>query len=77
MVYDLQSLSSATEIGHCKIYDGDIDSVILAMKLNWVSSYGLLMASGSHSGLSRVFGKIKFWDLRSGNVVWEVKEKVD
>jgi hypothetical protein len=77
MVYDLQSLSPAAEIGHCEIYGADIDSAIPATKLNWVSGYGLLMASGSHSGPSGVFGNIKFWDLRSGNVVWEVKEKVD
>lgn len=35
------------------------------------------MASGSHSGPSGVQGNIKFWDIRSGNVAWEVKEKVD
>ncbi|GLT69012.1 hypothetical protein SLA2020_411980 [Shorea laevis] len=77
MVYDLQSLRPATEIGHCEIYGADIDSAIPATKLNWVSGYGLLMASGSHSGPSGVSGNIKFWDIRSGNVVWEIKEKVD
>ena len=34
------------------------------------------MASGSHSGPSGVLGNIKFSDIRSGNVVWELKEKV-
>ncbi|KAL0371831.1 UNVERIFIED_CONTAM: BTB/POZ domain-containing protein [Sesamum calycinum] len=33
--------------------------------------------SSSHSGPSGVSGNIKFWDIRSGNVVWELKEKVD
>lgn len=35
------------------------------------------MASGSHSGPSGVLGNIKLWDIRSGTVVWELKEKVD
>ena len=35
------------------------------------------MASGSHSGPSGVNGNIRLWDVRSGNVVWEVSEKVD
>lgn len=77
MVYDLHTVSPVTEIGHCEIYGADIDSAIPATKLSWVSSYNLLMASGSHSGLSGVMGNIKFWDIRSGNVVWEIKEKVD
>ncbi|KAL2454688.1 BTB/POZ domain-containing protein [Abeliophyllum distichum] len=35
------------------------------------------MASGSHSGRSGVLGNIRFWDIRSGNVVWELKERID
>lgn len=35
------------------------------------------MASGSHSGIQGVLGNVKFWDIRSGSVVWELKEKVD
>lgn len=77
MVYDLSSLRPVTEIGHCEIYGADLDSAIPATKLNWVGSYNLLMASGSHSGPSGVLGNIKLWDLRSANVVWECKEKVD
>ncbi|KAL0408184.1 UNVERIFIED_CONTAM: BTB/POZ domain-containing protein [Sesamum radiatum] len=53
------------------------ESTIPATKLQWVPSHNLLMASGSHSGPSGVSGNIKFWDIRSGNVVWELKEKVD
>lgn len=78
MVYDLQGgFRPVTEIGHYEIFGANLDSAIPATKLNWVSSYNLLMASGSHSGPSGVQGNIKFWDIRSGNVVWEMKEKVD
>lgn len=77
MVYDLHSLSPVTEIGHSEIYGAELDSAIPATKLSWVSGYSLLMASGSHSGPSGVTGNIKLWDIRSGNVVWELKEKVD
>lgn len=77
MVYDLQSFSPVIEIGQNEIYGADIDSAFPATKLNWVSCYSLLMASGSHSGPSGVLGSIKFWDIRSGNVVWELKEQLD
>ncbi|GAV76095.1 K_tetra domain-containing protein, partial [Cephalotus follicularis] len=77
MVYELGSLRPVTEIGHYEIYGADIDSAIPATKLAWVSGLNLLMASGSHSGLSGVLGDIRLWDIRSGTVVWEVKEKVD
>ncbi|KAH7513908.1 BTB/POZ domain-containing protein At5g41330 [Ziziphus jujuba] len=77
MVYDLQTLYPITEIGHSEIYGAELDSAIPATKLNWVSGSNLLMASGSHSGPSGVLGNIKFWDIRSGNVVWELKEKID
>ncbi|XP_022720509.1 BTB/POZ domain-containing protein At5g41330-like [Durio zibethinus] len=77
LVYDMNTLNPVTEIGHNEIFGADLDSAIPATKLRWVSSYGLLMASGSHSGLSGVSGNIKFWDIRSGNVVFELKEKVD
>ncbi|KAI9075171.1 hypothetical protein K1719_042902 [Acacia pycnantha] len=48
-----------------------------ATKLKWSSGYNLLMASGSHSGPSGVSGSIRLWDVRSGNVVWEMKEQID
>ncbi|TYH81229.1 hypothetical protein ES332_D03G184700v1 [Gossypium tomentosum] len=63
--------------GHNEIFGADIDSAIPATKLRWVSRFGLVMASGSHSGLSGVSGDIRFWDIRSGNVVFELKEKID
>ncbi|CAK7335567.1 unnamed protein product [Dovyalis caffra] len=66
-----------TEIGHYEIFGADLDSAIPATKLKWVESYNVVMASGSHSGPSGVLGNVKFWDVRSGNVVWEFKEKVD
>ncbi|KAK7318216.1 hypothetical protein RJT34_02915 [Clitoria ternatea] len=77
LVYDLQSLLPVAEIGHNEIFGADIDSAIPATKLQWVEGYNLLMASGSHSGPSGVSGNIRLWDVRSGNVVWEVSEKVD
>ncbi|KAH7550252.1 hypothetical protein JRO89_XS13G0160700 [Xanthoceras sorbifolium] len=79
MVYDLNTLNPVTEIGHYEIYGAGVDSdpAIPATKLSWVSSYNLLMASGSHSNISGVLGNIKLWDIRSGNVVWEIKEKSD
>ncbi|KAJ7952285.1 BTB/POZ domain-containing protein [Quillaja saponaria] len=77
MVYDLHSLSPVTEIGHNEIYGAELDSAIPATKLKWVSGYNLLMASGCHSSPSGVQGNIKLWDIRSGNVAWELKEKID
>lgn len=78
MLYDLNdSLRPVTKIGHYEIFGADLDSAIPATKLQWVSSHNLLMALGSHSGPSGVLGNIRFWDIRSRNVVWELKERVD
>ncbi|GAA0149216.1 scaffold/adaptor protein [Lithospermum erythrorhizon] len=78
MVYDLRDdFRPVTMIGHNEIFGADLYSAIPATKLNWIPSHNLLMASGSHSGSSGVIGNIKFWDLRSGSVVWDIKEKVD
>jgi hypothetical protein len=77
VVYDLHSLRPVTEIAHNEIYGANIDSAIPATKLQWIESHNLLMASGSHSGPSGVSGNIRLWDVRSGNVVWEISEKVD
>ncbi|KAI3468715.1 hypothetical protein Pfo_025378 [Paulownia fortunei] len=78
MIYDLNdAIRPVMKIGHYEIFGADLDSAIPATKLQWVSSHNLLMASGSHSGPSGVSGNIKFWDIRTGNVVWELKEKVD
>ena len=78
MVYDLRDdFRPVTMIGHNEIFGADLDSAIPATKLDWIPSHNLLMASGSHSGASGVTGNIKFYDIRSGNVVWEIKEKVD
>lgn len=77
MIYDIQTFNPVTEIGHNEIYGAEIDSAIPATMLNWVAGYNLLMAAGSHSGPSGVQGNIKFWDIRTGNVAWELKEKVD
>lgn len=77
IVYDIGNLKPITEIGTNEIYGADLDSGIPATKLSWISGYNLLMASGSHSGPSGVSGNIKLWDVRSGNLVWELKEKVD
>ncbi|CAL1375301.1 unnamed protein product [Linum trigynum] len=77
MVYDLQTFSPVTQIGHYEIFGANLDSAIPSTKLQWVESYNVVMASGSHSGPSGRLGNIKLWDIRSGNVVWELKEKVD
>nr|XP_043607329.1 BTB/POZ domain-containing protein At5g41330-like [Erigeron canadensis] len=78
LVYDINdSFKVVTEIGHNEIFGADLDSAIPSTKLNWIPSLNLLMASGSHSGPSGISGNIKFWDLRSGNLVSEIKEKVD
>ncbi|XP_050378710.1 BTB/POZ domain-containing protein At5g41330 [Argentina anserina] len=77
MIYDSSTLSPVSEIGHYEIFGAEINSALPATKLKWVPGYNLLMASGSHSGPSGVSGNVKFWDVRSGNVVWEVQEKVD
>lgn len=77
IVYDLHSFRPITEIGHNEIYGADIDSAIPATKLQWIEGYNLLMASGSHSGPSGVSGNVRLWDVRSGDIVWEISEKVD
>ncbi|KAG9159330.1 hypothetical protein Leryth_017960 [Lithospermum erythrorhizon] len=78
MVYDIRDdFRPVTMVGHYEIFGADLDSAIPATKLRWISSHNLLMASGSHSGPSGVTGSIKFWDIRSGNIVSELKEKVD
>ncbi|CAN1189739.1 BTB/POZ domain-containing protein At5g41330 [Linum perenne] len=77
MVYDMETFKPVTEIGHYEIYGANLDSAIPATKLKWVESYNMVMASGSHSGPSGRLGNVKLWDIRSGNLVWELKEKVD
>ncbi|KVH91864.1 BTB/POZ domain-containing protein At5g41330 [Cynara cardunculus var. scolymus] len=77
MVYDLESFKVVSEIARNEIFGADLDSAIPSTKLNWVPSVNLLMASGSHSGPSGVSGNIRFFDIRSGNVVWEIKETTD
>ncbi|KAK9053133.1 hypothetical protein SSX86_029763 [Deinandra increscens subsp. villosa] len=78
LVYDLNdSFKVVSEIGHNEIFGADLDSAIPSTKLNWIPSLNLLMASGSHSGASGITGNIKFWDIRSGNLVSEIKEKTD
>ncbi|GKB37352.1 BTB/POZ domain-containing protein-like protein [Tanacetum coccineum] len=78
LVYDLNDgFRAVSEIGHNEIYGTDIDSAVPSTKLDWIPSFNLLMASGSHSGPSGISGNIKFWDIRSGDLVWEIKEKVD
>ncbi|KAI3687555.1 hypothetical protein L1987_81253 [Smallanthus sonchifolius] len=81
MVYDVNDgFRVVLEIARNEIFGADLDSSVLKMpatKLNWVPSLNLLMAAGSHSGPSGVSGNIKFWDIRSGDIAWEIKEKGD
>ncbi|ESQ46816.1 hypothetical protein EUTSA_v10027773mg [Eutrema salsugineum] len=77
MVYDLSTLLPVSEIDHCEIYGADIDSAIPSTKLRWIQSCNLLMVSGSHSSPSGVSGHVRFWDVRSKNMVWEIKETQD
>ncbi|KAL7596869.1 BTB/POZ domain-containing protein At5g41330 [Lactuca sativa] len=78
MVYDINDgFRVVSEIARNEIFGADLDSAIPSTKLSWVSSLNLLMASGSHSGASGVSGNIKFLDIRSGDIVWEIKEKSD
>ncbi|KAG9441331.1 hypothetical protein H6P81_017185 [Aristolochia fimbriata] len=78
MVYDLcGSLQPVMEIARQEIYGAEIDSALPATKLEWVSSFNLLMASGTHGGPFGMLGNIKLWDLRSPTPSFELKEKVD
>lgn len=77
MVYDLSTLLPVSEIDHCEIYGADIDSAIPSTKLRWIESCNLLMVSGSHTSPSGVNGHVRFWDVRSRNMVWEIKETLD
>ncbi|KAK9079644.1 hypothetical protein SSX86_001317 [Deinandra increscens subsp. villosa] len=78
MVYDINDgFRVVSEIARNEIFGADLDSSVPSTKLNWVPSLNLLMASGSHSGPLGVSGNIKFWDIRSGDFVWEIEEKTD
>ncbi|OIV93550.1 hypothetical protein TanjilG_28707 [Lupinus angustifolius] len=77
VVYDFQTLKPVSEISHNEIFGADIGSAIPATKLEWVNGYNLLMACGSHSGPSGVNGYLRLWDVRSGNMVWDINEKAD
>ncbi|KAK1436241.1 hypothetical protein QVD17_02020 [Tagetes erecta] len=66
-----------SEIARNEIFGADLGSCIPSTKLNWVPSLNLLIASGSHSGPSGISGNIKFWDVRSRDIVWEINEKTD
>lgn len=78
MVYDINDgFRVASEIARNEIFGSDLDSAIPSTQLKWISSLNLLMASGSHSGPLGVSGNIKLWDIRSGDIVWEIKEKTD
>ncbi|CAH2080173.1 unnamed protein product [Thlaspi arvense] len=77
MVYDLSTLLPVSEIDHGEIYGADIDSAIPSTKLRWIQSCNLLMVSGSHSSPSGVNGHVRFWDVRSKNMVCEIKETRD
>ncbi|KAL5981445.1 hypothetical protein ACLOJK_015506 [Asimina triloba] len=71
------SLLPAAEIAHGEIYGPELDSAIPATKLEWISSFKLLMASGSHGGPSGLLGQIRLWDVRTCNAAWELKERHD
>ncbi|KAI3787587.1 hypothetical protein L1987_42164 [Smallanthus sonchifolius] len=78
LVYDPNDgFKVVSEIGHNEIFGADLDSAIPSTKLDWIPSVNLLMASGSHSGPSGISGNIKFWDVRSGDLVSEIIEKAD
>ncbi|XP_074317721.1 BTB/POZ domain-containing protein At5g41330 [Silene latifolia] len=79
VVYDLLGdFRPVFEIARNEIYGAEFDcGTIPATKLSWVSSQNLLLASGSHSGPTGVIGSIKLWDIRSGDLVWEMKDTVD
>ncbi|MCL7028865.1 hypothetical protein MKW94_004664 [Papaver nudicaule] len=78
VVFDInQGFKPVAEIGQHEIYGAEIDTGIPATKLKWVSSFNLLMASGSHGGPSGVTGNVKLWDLRSSKAYWEFNEKAD
>lgn len=77
MVYDLETFRPVIEIAHSEIFGAELYSAIPATKLKWVSGYNLLMASGSHGGISGMLGNIRFWDIRSGTAAWELKDETD
>ncbi|CAH8381863.1 unnamed protein product [Eruca vesicaria subsp. sativa] len=78
MVYDLSTLLPLFEMDRCDNYGvGGGDSVIPSNKLRWIRSCNLLMVSGSHASPSGVSGHVRFWDVRSRDMVWEIKERGD
>ncbi|KAL5727363.1 hypothetical protein ACHQM5_000571 [Ranunculus cassubicifolius] len=78
MLFDLQNdFLPVGEIAHGEIYGAELNQAIPATKLQWVPSYNLLMAAGSHTGPSGILGNIRLWDIRSGQVHWEINETVD
>ncbi|KAJ0260652.1 BTB/POZ domain-containing protein [Hirschfeldia incana] len=77
MVYDLSTLLPVLELDHRVIYGTGGDSDIPSTKLRWIRSSNLLMVSGSHASPSGVSGHVRFWDVRSRNMVCEIKERDD
>ncbi|KAG2307864.1 hypothetical protein Bca4012_083160 [Brassica carinata] len=77
MVYDLSTLSPLLELDRCEVYGAGGDSAIPSTKLRWIQSCNLLMVSGSHASPSGVSGHVRFWDVRSRNMVCEIKERQD
>ncbi|KAJ4902567.1 BTB/POZ domain-containing protein [Raphanus sativus] len=72
MVYDLSTLLPVLELDR-----GSDSSAIPSTKLRWIGSCNLLMVSGSHASPSGVSGHVRFWDVRSRNMVCEINERED
>lgn len=77
LAFDRNTFKPVVEIGRREIYGAELDSAIPATKLNWFHGFNLLMAAGSHGGPSGLLGNIRLWDVRSGDAVWDLKEKSD
>ncbi|RWW05336.1 hypothetical protein GW17_00031394 [Ensete ventricosum] len=75
LAFDLTTFQPVTDIARREIYGAELDSAIPATKLQWVPGSNLLMAAGSHGGPSGLLGDIRLWDVRSGEAIWELKEK--
>nr|GFC07246.1 BTB/POZ fold [Tanacetum cinerariifolium] len=76
--WNLPRLFSFPSFSFVEVAKGSVNvPAVPSTKLDWIQSLNLLMASGSHSGPYGISGNIKFWDTRSGDLVSEIKEKVD
>ncbi|KAL8526709.1 hypothetical protein ACS0TY_015783 [Phlomoides rotata] len=71
LMIDKSTMGISSEIGRMP---GSSSKYMVPTKLSYVPDLGVLVGSSVTSGAFGYSGYIRFWDPRSGNVVWETNE---